>query len=107
MVEHTLGKGGVASPILASGTIYSNSAFIADFFFLNKSLFSPISSLFAKALLSLLFGLFAMNLENISVLVFEILTRNYLKTNFIKIKFLYRLHSRPKGKIVYAQIDFA
>jgi len=28
--------------ILASGTIFKNSAFVADFFFLNKYLFSPI-----------------------------------------------------------------
>ena len=42
MVEHTLGKGGVASPILASGTIFDISAFIADFLFLNNNLLSPI-----------------------------------------------------------------
>ena len=42
MVEHTLGKGGVASPILASGTIFDISALMADFLFLNKRLFSPI-----------------------------------------------------------------
>ena len=42
MVEHTLGKGGVVSPILTSGTIFKISAFIADFLFLNNLLFSPI-----------------------------------------------------------------
>lgn len=42
VVEHTLGKGGVVSPILTSGTIFKISAFVADFFFLNNSLFSPI-----------------------------------------------------------------
>lgn len=58
MVEHTLGKGGVASPILASGTIFKNSVFIADFFFLNKDLFSPILDVLKVALLSRLIGLF-------------------------------------------------
>ena len=42
VVEHTLGKGGVVSPILTSGTIFKISAFIADFLFLNKNLLSPI-----------------------------------------------------------------
>lgn len=42
VVEHTLGKGGVVSPILTSGTIFKISAFFADFLFLNKYLFSPI-----------------------------------------------------------------
>ena len=46
MVEHTLGKGGVASPILASGTIFDISALMADFLFLNKRLFSPILDVF-------------------------------------------------------------
>ena len=42
VVEHVIGNDGVASPILASGTIFKTSAFIADFFFLNKCLQSPI-----------------------------------------------------------------
>lgn len=42
VVEHVIGNDGVASPILASGTIFKNSAIWADFFFLNKSLSSPI-----------------------------------------------------------------
>ncbi len=40
-----------------------------------------------------------MNLENISVLVFEILTRNYLKTNFIKIKFYIDYIADQKEKL--------
>lgn len=53
VVEHTLGKGGVVSPILTSGTIFKISAFIADFLFLNNHLFSPIlevlkTAIFAK-----------------------------------------------------------
>ena len=53
VVEHTLGKGGVVSPILTSGTIFEISAFIADFLFLNNYLFSPIfkvlkTAIFAK-----------------------------------------------------------
>ena len=42
MVEHVIGNDGVVSPILTGGTIFKISAFIADFFFLNNSLFSPI-----------------------------------------------------------------
>ena len=58
MVEHTLGKGGVVSPILTSGTIFKISAVIADFLFLSKHLFSPILGVFIMALLSQLIGLF-------------------------------------------------
>ena len=58
MVEHVIGNDGVASPILASGTIFKISAFVADFFFLNKRLFSPILSVFIEVLFSLLIGLF-------------------------------------------------
>ncbi len=50
VVEHVIGNDGVASPILASGTIFKISAFIADFLFLNKHLFSPILSVFIMAL---------------------------------------------------------
>lgn len=50
VVEHTLGKGGVVSPILTSGTIFKISAFIADFFFLNNSLFSPIFKVLKRAI---------------------------------------------------------
>lgn len=42
VVEHVIGNDGVASPILASGTIFEESAYIADFLFLNKHLLSPI-----------------------------------------------------------------
>ena len=42
MVEHVIGNDGVASPILASGTIFDISAQVADLFFLNNHLFSPI-----------------------------------------------------------------
>ena len=42
VVEHVIGNDGVVSPILTIGTIFKNSAFIADFLFLNKRLFSPI-----------------------------------------------------------------
>ena len=52
VVEHTLGKGGVVSPILTSGTIFKISAFIADFLFLNKRLFSPIFEVLKRAILT-------------------------------------------------------
>jgi hypothetical protein len=42
VVEHVIGNDGVASPILASGTIFDISAQVADLFFLNNHLFSPI-----------------------------------------------------------------
>ena len=42
VVEHVIGNDGVASPILASGTIFDISAHVVDFLFLNKCLFSPI-----------------------------------------------------------------
>ena len=51
VVEHTLGKGGVVSPILTSGTIFDISAVIADFLFLNKRLFSPIFEVLKRAIL--------------------------------------------------------
>ena len=46
VVEHVIGNDGVVSPILTGGTIFRNSAFIADFLFLNKHLFSPILDVF-------------------------------------------------------------
>ncbi len=49
VVEHVIGNDGVASPILASGTIFKISAFIADFLFLNKCLFSPILEIEKRA----------------------------------------------------------
>ena len=58
VVEHVIGNDGVVSPILTSGTIFKNSAFVADFFFLNNHLFSPILSVFIVALLGKLIGLF-------------------------------------------------
>ena len=51
MVEHTLGKGGVVSPILTSGTIFDISAYVADLFFLNNHLFSPIFEIFIMMIL--------------------------------------------------------
>ena len=38
VVEHVIGNDGVASPILASGTIFKISAFIADFFLFKQKL---------------------------------------------------------------------
>ena len=52
MVEHVIGNDGVASPILANGTIFKISAFIADFLFLNKYLFSPILTVLKRAILN-------------------------------------------------------
>lgn len=49
VVEHVIGNDGVVSPILTSGTIFKNSVFMADFFFLNNSLFSPIFEVFKIA----------------------------------------------------------
>lgn len=57
VVEHTLGKGGVVSPILTSGTIFKISAFIADFLFLNKHLFSPIFDGFENSIFYKIIGL--------------------------------------------------
>jgi hypothetical protein len=37
--------------ILASGTIFNNGAIYADFFFLNKYLFSPIFEIFIMMIL--------------------------------------------------------
>ncbi len=48
VVEHTLGKGGVVSPILTSGTIFDISAHVADFLFLNNALFSPIYTILKR-----------------------------------------------------------
>lgn len=60
VVEHTLGKGGVASPILASGTISNISAFIADFLFLNNDLFSLIFEVLKDCYLNLIIGRWVM-----------------------------------------------
>ena len=51
VVEHVIGNDGVASPILASGTSFKISAFIAVFLFLNKCLFSPIFEIFIMMIL--------------------------------------------------------
>lgn len=51
VVEHVIGNDGVASPILASGTIFDTSAQVADLFFLNNHLFSPIFEIFIMMIL--------------------------------------------------------
>lgn len=51
VVEHVIGNDGVASPILASGTIFDISARVADLFFLNNHLFSPIFEIFIMMIL--------------------------------------------------------
>ena len=51
VVEHVIGNDGVASPILASGTIFKISAYVADLFFLNNHLFSPIFEIFIMMIL--------------------------------------------------------
>ena len=81
VVEHVIGNDGVASPILASGTIFKISAVIADFLFLNKYLFSPILGVFIMALLSQLIGLFMQKLRKSSLLPFQIPVRFQLNLN--------------------------
>ena len=59
VVEHTLGKGGVVSPILTSGTIFDISAQVADFFVFKQCFIQSDFMRFIEVLFSLLIGLFA------------------------------------------------
>lgn len=64
VVEHVIGNDGVASPILASGTIFKISAPIADFLFLNKCLFSPIFEVLKMAIFAKLSDFLRKSQEN-------------------------------------------
>ncbi len=68
-------------PLLASGTIFKNSAQVADFLFLNKCLFSPILEVFIMMILKELsdffylftFKVFIYNLFTNRIIIYKIL----------------------------------
>ena len=81
VVEHVIGNDGVASPILASGTIFDISAYVADFLFLNNYLFSPIYTILKKV-----------NFNNLSdfLLAYSIISTylyNFGKSPFLNLNF--------------------